>query len=103
MAVGVNAPTGDNALRKGIQMDVFCKSPKDGRYFKGYVWPGNSYFPDFFHPNSSVYWQEMMEELHSKTRFTGIWLDMNEPANFCNGECDWSTHSDRERNIIYYL
>lgn len=30
-----------------------------------------------------------MEELHKNTNFSGMWLDMNEPANFCNGECTW--------------
>jgi hypothetical protein len=35
----------------------------------------------------------MMEELHSKVNFTGMWLDMNEPANFCNGECDWRDYN----------
>lgn len=31
----------------------------------------------------------MMEKLYEKCNFSGIWLDMNEPANFCNGECSW--------------
>ena len=79
----------DEALVLGKQMDVFCRSPNDGKYFKGNVWPGNSYFPDMFHPNCSEFWGKMMKSLHDKCNFTGIWLDMNEPANFCNGECTW--------------
>ena len=37
-------------------MDVFCKSPSDGRLFKGSVWAGPSVFPDFFHPNTTSFW-----------------------------------------------
>jgi alpha-glucosidase (family GH31 glycosyl hydrolase) len=29
----------------------------------------------------------MLNNLHSKIRFSGIWLDMNEVANFCDGPC----------------
>lgn len=77
----------DEALVKGKEYDIFCRSPSSGLRFKGSVWPGPSYFPDFLHPNASEYWGTMMEKLHQKTNYSGIWLDMNEPANFCNGEC----------------
>ncbi|EGR33142.1 hypothetical protein IMG5_060920 [Ichthyophthirius multifiliis] len=103
VAVGVHPFAGDNALKKGIEMDIFCKSPQTGKYFKGYVWPGDSYFPDFLHPNSSVYWQQMMEELHSKVNFSGIWIDMNEPANFCNGECTWIDFNQQQSNKVIYI
>ena len=74
-------------------MDIFCRSPSTGKRFKGNVWPGSSYFPDFFNPESKNFWVTMMASLHKSCNYSGIWLDMNEPANFCNGECDWSDHS----------
>lgn len=29
----------------------------------------------------------MLDNLYSKVKFSGIWLDMNELANFCDGPC----------------
>lgn len=37
-----------------------------------------------------------MTSLHDKTNFTGMWLDMNEPANFCNGECPNKEYVDKD-------
>lgn len=96
VAVGNQKYPKDEALVLGKQMDVFCKSPETGYRFKGKVWPGPSYFPDFLHPNASEFWTTMMTSLHDKTNFTGMWLDMNEPANFCNGECPNKEYVDKD-------
>lgn len=88
VAVGSRRHPNDPALVLGKSLDIFCRSPKTGFRFKGNVWPGDSYFPDFFHPKANEFWGKMMSSLHDKTKFTGMWLDMNEPANFCNGECE---------------
>ncbi len=89
VAVGVKYGDKDEAYRDGCLMDIFCRSPETGLRFRGYVWPGDSFFPDFFHPNASIYWSKMMKSLYEKVKFDGIWIDMNEPANFCDGECNW--------------
>ncbi|KRX02139.1 Glycoside hydrolase, superfamily [Pseudocohnilembus persalinus] len=89
VAVGNTKYPKDEALLFGKQLDIFCYSPNTGRYFKGEVWPGNSWFPDFFHPQIGQFWSKMLKSLHQKTNYTGIWLDMNEPANFCHGECKY--------------
>ena len=52
----------------------------------GSVWPGEVHFPDFLHPNTDDYWCEMLEELYKLVPYDGIWLDMNEIANFISGE-----------------
>lgn len=98
VGVGANQLSSINvALKKGIELDVFCRSPTTGKRFKGHVWPGSSYFPDFFHPQSEEYWGFMMEDLFKKVNFTGMWLDMNEPSNFCKGECGWIDISQNSR------
>jgi len=73
--------------REGLKKDVFLKNYK-GRDLVGYVWPGRVYFPDFFNPNTQGYWEEMLEVLYKMVPFAGIWLDMNEVANFVDGEVD---------------
>lgn len=80
-------------------MDIFLRSPNTGKRYKGNVWPGDSYFPDFFHPKCKEYWSFMMGDLHKKTNFTGMWLDMNEPSNFasCQRSLDKECHWD-DRN-----
>ena len=42
------------------------------------VWPGDVGFVDYFHPNATKYWMDMLEDLYKQVKFSGIWLDMNE-------------------------
>ena len=73
--------------KKGTDMDVFIKTAQnpnasDGNLL-GIVWPGYTAFVDFLHPNASNFWSQGLQALYEKIPFDGLWLDMNEPANFC--------------------
>ena len=69
----------------GLERDIFLKS-FNGHDLVGSVWPGRVYFPDFFNPNTIQYWSDMLDVLYQKVPFSGIWLDMNEVANFVDRE-----------------
>jgi len=75
------------AYNQGKARGVFVKDA-NGSEYRGRVWPGTTTFVDFFHPNATLYWGDMLNLLYEKVRFSGIWLDMNEYANFCDGPCD---------------
>ncbi|KAG6617575.1 family 31 glycoside hydrolase [Phytophthora cinnamomi] len=79
-------PDDDNlyAYTRGLEMDIFVKN-SDGKPYLGQVWPGPTYFPDFFHPDAQSYWAEQFTQMHALMAFDGIWIDMNELSNFCNG------------------
>jgi alpha-glucosidase (family GH31 glycosyl hydrolase) len=52
------------------------------------------HFIDFFHVNASRYWKDMLSHFRQQVNISGVWLDMNEYANFCNGPCvNYSTPS----------
>jgi alpha-glucosidase (family GH31 glycosyl hydrolase) len=44
-------------------------------------------FPDWFADNTQSWWTEALKNWSTKSSvdFSGIWLDMNEIASFCNG------------------
>lgn len=76
---------GYNAL---LQMGCYITYPYSTNPFVGSVWPGNACFVDFFHPNSTQYWWNMLDTMRENVEFDGLWLDMNEASNFCWGECN---------------
>ncbi len=44
---------------------------------------------DFTHPKTAQYWKNQIVKFHqSGIEFDGLWIDMNEISNFCNGECN---------------
>lgn len=48
-------------------------------------------FPDWFHPNIGPFWDGEFAKFFSADSgvdIDGVWIDMNEPANFCNYPCN---------------
>ncbi|PGH30431.1 alpha-glucosidase [[Emmonsia] crescens] len=81
----------NGAFNRGVEQDIFLKKA-DGSIFKaGVVWPGVTAFPDWFHPNAENYWvNEFAQFFDPQTGvdIDGLWIDMNEPANFCDYPCE---------------
>lgn len=51
------------------------------------VWPGQAVFPDYmFNPSTYKWLREQLAAWHKTVPFDGLWLDMNEPASFCEGQ-----------------
>lgn len=81
---GVKVDESYYAYTEGKNRDIFIKHV-NGQSLTASVWPGNVHFPDFMKPEARKYWGDMLEHLHQKVHYDGIWLDMNELSNFVNG------------------
>ena len=67
--------------KSGLKQDVFCRLPDGKTIFKGPVWPGDCYFPDFTNPRVRAWWGDLYEVL-TDAGVDGFWNDMNEPVVF---------------------
>lgn len=93
------------AFEEGQRQNVFLKNAEGNATYIGTVWPGETGFVDFFQPNASAFWGSMLDRLYSKVKFSGIWLDMNEVANFCDGGCNSSSATktfDYSQDLPYF-
>ncbi|XGW11790.1 hypothetical protein V3C99_012897 [Haemonchus contortus] len=62
---------------------------KDTKIMLGVVWPDRHVaFPDFLDPTNATqnWWIQEIVRFHEKVPHDGIWIDMNEPANFGTNE-----------------
>ncbi|XP_060837203.1 lysosomal alpha-glucosidase-like [Rhopalosiphum padi] len=93
-------PPYDDGLKNGL----FIKN-SSGLPLEGQVWnlDGGTVFPDFTNPKSIDYWINQVSNYHNIIPFDGLWIDMNEPSNFVNG--DWEgcmfTNSSNWENPQY--
>ncbi|EDV25110.1 uncharacterized protein TRIADDRAFT_56702 [Trichoplax adhaerens] len=70
---------------EGMQRNIFIRH-SDDRMIVGKVWPrGTSVFPDFTSDSTKTWWRNMIVDFRRTIPFDGLWLDMNEPANFVPG------------------
>ncbi|XP_078486588.1 sucrase-isomaltase, intestinal [Ciona intestinalis] len=83
----------------GVTADIFIRQ-NDGELAYGLVWPdvpgtlwedstletrAHVLFPDFFNPATQQWWANNIARFYNEIKFDGLWIDMNEPANFVNG------------------
>jgi len=81
----------NSAYEVGMALNIFITSPDTGLPLLSKVWPGYTHFPDFNNPLASEYWGTFCKKFHDMIPFSGLWIDMNEFANFCDGECNTKT------------
>uniref|UniRef100_A0A3B1JC91 Lysosomal alpha-glucosidase n=1 Tax=Astyanax mexicanus TaxID=7994 RepID=A0A3B1JC91_ASTMX len=69
---------------EGERRGVFIRN-LTGQTLIGKVWPGPTAFPDFTNPDAVSWWEECIADFYAKVPVDGLWIDMNEPANFVQG------------------
>eukprot|EP01113_Clastostelium_recurvatum_P013817 TRINITY_DN1741_c0_g1_i2.p1 TRINITY_DN1741_c0_g1~~TRINITY_DN1741_c0_g1_i2.p1 ORF type:complete len:845 (-),score=218.14 TRINITY_DN1741_c0_g1_i2:39-2573(-) len=94
---GISNTVGYPPYDQGMQQDIFIKAA-NGQVLIGKVWPGTTAFPDWLHPKTPQWWSNQIAAFHANgVPFDGMWIDMNEPSNFCDGQCDSTpaSHGDK--------
>eukprot|EP00877_Chromochloris_zofingiensis_P000355 jgi/Chrzof1/1031/Cz01g37220.t1 len=82
---GIPQAPGDPTYEDAMASDVFIKDPT-GKPYLGQVWPGATHYPDFLKPNTTEWWTRQLQHMHDMVPIDGMWIDMNEASNFCEGE-----------------
>ncbi|KAI0761474.1 alpha-glucosidase [Trametes elegans] len=78
------------AYERGTDADIWMKAANGSSPFLGLVWPGVTVFPDWFNEKTQEYWTNEIKLFYDPDTgldIDGVWIDMNEPASFCNYPC----------------
>jgi alpha-glucosidase (family GH31 glycosyl hydrolase) len=84
---GIKKANDDKYYVLGEEKGAFIKSAKTKQTLVGRVWPGAAVFISWYHPYGPELWKLGLSDFYNLVEYDGIWLDMNEIANFCRGEC----------------
>ncbi|CAG7733772.1 unnamed protein product [Allacma fusca] len=100
--ISIGEPAGSyRPYELGNQMDVWMKRI-DGTPVLGKVWPEDPvHFPDYSKNSTREWWITLIKEFKSLIDYDGLWIDMNEPANFVNGDRDEGCSQNSINNPPY--
>jgi alpha-D-xyloside xylohydrolase len=70
---GIMIYSGYDAYESGVKKDLFVKDIK-GNYYMTQVWPGPTYMPDFFNPETSAWWQGQLQSFHDMVPYDGAFV-----------------------------
>lgn len=74
-----------SSYQNAIELNIFVKDLLGKDNYLAQVWPGPVHFPDWFAENTTKYWESELARFYEESmQFDGMWIDMNEPSNFCN-------------------
>jgi len=85
----------------GNEMDVWVKRADGVTPAQGKVWPdGACYFGDFSKNSTREWWKILIKEFHDNMlEFDALWIDMNEPANFVDGDLELGCDTNSTLNV----
>ncbi|KAI0648507.1 alpha-glucosidase [Trametes meyenii] len=89
-AVAYQPGQGYGAFDRGTAADIWLKAANGSSPFLGAVWPGVTVYPDWFNKKTQDYWTNEFKLFYNPETgldIDGAWIDMNEPASFCNYPC----------------
>jgi alpha-glucosidase len=78
------------AFNEGREKGIFMKTA-NGSIYRGVVWPGVTAYPDWFHEKTQAYWNGQFSSFFNESTgvdIDALWIDMNEPSNFCDYPCN---------------
>jgi alpha-D-xyloside xylohydrolase len=81
---GIPLLPGYKPYEDGIKRNIFLRDVTGSPYI-GEVWPGPVHFPDFISQEGQQWWLDQVRAFYADVKFDGLWVDMNEPSNFCTG------------------
>ena len=59
---------------EGLKRKIFIRKVNSTEPIIGKVWPGDTAFPDFTHPNATQWWTDMAQAYHDIVPFDGMWI-----------------------------
>lgn len=59
------------AYTKGLEQNVFINDMTNSKPYLGQVWPGPTYFPDWFAENATSWWSDELVEFHNLVEYDG--------------------------------
>ena len=75
---GVKNDPGYTVYQSGHEANIWC-SNEDGIPYVGYVWPGETLFPDYTLPEGQQWWRDQVADFAS-IGIQAAWCDMNDPS-----------------------
>jgi len=75
---GVKVDPGYEAYDEALSRGLLCMNP-EGKPYSGFVWPGQTVFPDFSLEKTRTWWAGHVARL-AGAGVSGVWVDMNDPS-----------------------